>query len=153
MEVDYICNNSGNLHPQTNRSQVNEKIVESEWYKYIFYFLQNFQAPPGMDKSKVRSLKLKFVKYCVNNQTLFWKDPSGFFLRCLDEEEAQSVMSEFHEGVWGGHHFWNSTAYKILRVGYYCPSLFSDFCSKVRAYEKCQRFAGKKNLSLYLSSL
>jgi hypothetical protein len=91
--VDYICNNSGNLHPQTNSSQVNENIVESEWYKDILYFLQNFQAPPGMDKSKVRSLKLKVVKYCVNNQTLFWRDPSGFLLRCLDEEEAQRVMS------------------------------------------------------------
>jgi hypothetical protein len=144
--VDYICNNSGNSHPQTNNSQVNENIVESEWYKDILYFLQNFQAPPGMDKSKVRSLKLKVVKYCVNNQTLFWRDPSGFLLRCLDEEEAQRVMSEFHEGVCGGHHFWKSTAYKILRVGYYWPSLFSDVCAKVRACEKCQRFAGKQKL-------
>jgi hypothetical protein len=69
--VDYICNNSGNLHPQNNSSQVNENILESEWYKYILYFLHNFQAPTGMDKSKVRSLKLKVVKYCVNNKTLF----------------------------------------------------------------------------------
>jgi hypothetical protein len=29
MGVDYICNNSRNSHPQTNNSQVNEKIVES----------------------------------------------------------------------------------------------------------------------------
>jgi hypothetical protein len=48
--------------------------------------------------------------------------------------------------VCGGHHFWKSTAYKILRVGYYWPSLFSDVCAKVRACEKCQRFAGKQKL-------
>jgi hypothetical protein len=95
LEVDYICNNSGNLHPQNNSSQVNETIVEYEWYKYILYFLQNFQAPSGMDKSKVRSLKPKAVKYCVNNQTLFWRDPYGFLLRCLDEEEAEKFMKKF----------------------------------------------------------
>jgi hypothetical protein len=27
--VDYICNNSRNLHPQNNSSQINENIVES----------------------------------------------------------------------------------------------------------------------------
>jgi hypothetical protein len=37
--VDYICNNSGNSHPQTNNSQVNENIVESKWYIDILYFL------------------------------------------------------------------------------------------------------------------
>jgi hypothetical protein len=143
MGVDYICNNSANLQPQTNSSQINQNIIESEWYRDILYFLQNFQAPSGMDKSKVRSLKLKVVKYCVNNQNFFWRDPSGFLLRCLDEEEAQRVMSEFHEGVCGGHHFWNSTAYKTLMDGYYWPSLFYDVYTKFTACEKCQRFVGK----------
>ena len=55
-------------------------------------------------------------------------------------------MTKFHEGVYGGHHFWKSTAYKILRDGYYWPSLFFDVCAKVRACEKCQRFAGKHKL-------
>jgi hypothetical protein len=99
-----------------------------------------------MDKSKVRSLKLKDSKYCVNNQTLFWRDPSGLLLIFLDEEEAERVMTKFHEGVCGGHHFWKSTAYKILRAGYYLHSLFSDVCTRVRECEKCQRFASKKNL-------
>jgi hypothetical protein len=99
-----------------------------------------------MDKSKVRSLKLKAVKYCVNNQILFWRDPVGFLLRCLDKEEVENVMTQFHEGVCGGHHFWKSTAYKILRVGYYWPSLFVDVSVKVRTCEKCQRFEGNKNL-------
>jgi hypothetical protein len=151
--VDYICNNSGNLHPQNNSSQVNENIVESEWYKDILYFLQNFQAPPGMDKSKVRSLKLKVVKYCVNNQTLFWRDPSGFLLRCLDEEEAQRVMTEFHEGVCGGHHFWKSTAYKILRDGYYWPSLFLMSVQRLEHVKNAKGLLVNKSSSPYLSSL
>ena len=45
----------------------------------------------------------------------------------------------------GGHHFWKSTAYKILRVGYYWPTIFANVSVKVRTCEKCQRFEGKKN--------
>jgi hypothetical protein len=52
-------------------------------------------------------------------------------------------MKKSH-GVCGGHHFWKSTAYNILRAGFYWPSLFFDVCAKVIACEKCQRFASKK---------
>jgi hypothetical protein len=38
------------------------------------------------------------------------------------------------------------TAYKILRDGYFWPTLFTDVCTKVRAYVKCQRFSGKQQL-------
>jgi hypothetical protein len=55
-------------------------------------------------------------------------------------------MTEFHEGVCGGHHFWKSTAYKILRAAYYWPSVFSDVYLKVRACEKFQRFSNKQKL-------
>jgi hypothetical protein len=37
-------------------------------------------------------------------------------------------------------------AYKILRVGYYWPKLFSDVNAKVRACSPCQFFAGKHKL-------
>jgi hypothetical protein len=62
---------------ETN-SQVNNKYVSSTWYKDIVFFLLNFQSPPELDKSKFRSLKLRAVKYCIVDQTLFWKDPMVF---------------------------------------------------------------------------
>eukprot|EP00253_Pinus_taeda_P035847 PITA_35847 len=54
-----------------------------------------------------------------------------------------------HSSVYGGHHYWITTAYKILRVSYFWPSLFSNVCAEVRTCEKCQRFISKK----YLKSL
>ena len=48
--------------------QVMDKYLSSPWYKDIVYFLQNIQDPPNFDKSKIRSLKLKSVKYCIVNQ-------------------------------------------------------------------------------------
>jgi hypothetical protein len=67
----------------------------------------------------VRALKLKSIKYCLVDQILYWKDPLGVLLRCLDPQEDQKIMSDFHDGLCGGNHFWRTTAYKILRDGYF----------------------------------
>jgi hypothetical protein len=58
-------------------------------------------------------------------------------------------MVEFHNGLCGGHHFWNTTAYKILRARYYWPIVFTDICRRVRACNPCQRFSGKQQLKSF----
>jgi hypothetical protein len=49
--------------------------------------------------------------------------------------------------VCGGHHAWRETTYKILRAGYYCPKLFTNVNAKVRSYNSCQLFSGKKTIT------
>jgi hypothetical protein len=56
-------------------------------------------------------------------------------------------MIDFHGGLCGGHYFWKTTAHKILRAGYYWPTLFPDVCREVRACIKCQKFSGKQQLT------
>jgi hypothetical protein len=121
-------------------------LAACPWYKDILYFLQELKPPDGLGKSKARALKLKAVRYCLIDQALYWKDPLGVFLRCLDPQEAQKVMFDFHSGLCGGHHFWKTTAHKILRAGYYWPTLFPDVCREIRACIKCQKFSGKQQL-------
>ena len=70
----------------------------------------------------------------------------GLLLKCLDEDESQRVMEKMHKGAYGGHLYWKSTANKILRAGYYWPTLFLDVYQKVRACLECQKFAGKEKL-------
>jgi hypothetical protein len=68
-------------------------------------------------------------------------------LNFLIEEENEGIVTEFHKGVCGGHHAWRATTYKILRVGYYCPSLFYDVNCMVRACVECHMFGGKKKFA------
>ena len=56
------------------------------------------------------------------------------------------MISESHEGACGGHKYWKATSYKILRAGYYWPSLFSYVYQQVRARIPCQKFADKQKL-------
>jgi hypothetical protein len=108
--------------------------------------LQNFQCPPDFDKSKARSLKLKAVKYCIINQNLFWKDPGGILLKCIDEDESNWIMTDLHKGVCGGHQYWKATTYKILRVGYYWPTLFLMYFLRSEHVSSAKYLLGKQKL-------
>ena len=77
---------------------------------------------------------------------VFWKYLGGILLRCLDKPKIEGVIYESHEGACGGHKYWKATTYKILRAGYYWPSLFSDVYQQVRACIPCQKFDGKQKL-------
>ena len=89
-------------------------LAACAWYKDILYFLQELKPLDGLGKSRARALKLKAVRYSLIDQDLYWKDPLGVLLRCLDPQEAQKVMFDFHSGLCGGHHFWKTIAHKIL---------------------------------------
>jgi hypothetical protein len=131
---------------QTYPNKVEEKFTLSGWYTNIVFYLLNLKCPDGLTPAKYKTLKLHAVKYCISENQLYWRDPLGFLLVCLVETETPSVTEEFHEGICGGHHAWRATAYKILRVGYYWPKLFSDVNAKVRACHLCQVFSGKQKI-------
>ena len=117
--------------------QVSEMFALSPWYSDIIYVLKNLSPSPGMTRNKARTLKLKAAKFFILNSALYWKDPGGVFLNCLVEEEAKKVMVDFHGGECGGHIFWKSTANKILRAGYYWPTLFVEIHKMVKHCHKC----------------
>eukprot|EP00253_Pinus_taeda_P023950 PITA_23950 len=120
--------------------QVSEIFLHSPWYSDIVYVLQHFSPPPGMAKNKGRTLKLKAARFCILNNALYWKDPGGILLNCLTKEEAKQFMSDFHKGYCGGHLFWKMMANKILRAGYYCPTLFANVYKTFTSYHECQIF-------------
>ena len=117
-----------------------------EWYSGIIHFLQNLEVPPGISMTQARALKLKSVKFCIIKNLLYWKDPYGILLRCLDKEESLQFMHQFHSSTCGGHHYWKTIANKTLGDWYYFPILFSDVCAFVKYCDKCQRFMGKQQL-------
>jgi hypothetical protein len=107
------------------------------------------QPPNDLDKNKVRDLKLKEIIYCLIDHILYWKDPLGVILGCLNPHEAQRAMTEFHDNLCRGNNFWRNTAYKILIFGYFWPSLFNDVCENIIACVKCQNFSRKKQLKYF----
>eukprot|EP00253_Pinus_taeda_P014471 PITA_14471 len=126
--------------------QINEQFLVSEWYKDVTFVLQHNKAHASISKSKARFVKLKSLRYFVYDQNLFCKDAGGILLNCLLEEEADNVIDEFHKGDCGGHHYWKATANKVLRAGYFWPTMFRDIYKRVATCHECQIFEGKRKL-------
>jgi hypothetical protein len=63
--------------------------------------------------------------------------PTSILLKCLDEDESKQVVIDMNKGFYGGHKHWKATTLKVLRAGYYYPTIFVDVFSMVRTCEEC----------------
>ena len=72
------------------------------------------------------------------------------YLRCLIPSQAEYEMNEVHEGICGAHHSARTLSYKLMRLGYYSPTMQKDCIQFVKFYDSCQRYA---NLSHRPSTL
>ena len=79
---------------------------------------------------QIRALRLKSTSY----QIIY-----GVFLRCLEQEDASKVVKELYDGLARGKFLGDTTTHKILRAGYYWPTLFNDAHAYVRKCETFQR--------------
>jgi hypothetical protein len=150
------------LESQINTSTVNQhdekqisctQTVPNSWYENIRFYLLHGTAPRNIDPKNRRALRLKSASFQLINDILFRKNFDGVFLRCLEKEESERVLAELHSGDVGGHFGGDTTAHKVLRVGYYWPTLFKDAHTLSRKCIICQKAAGRVKKQLFLCNL
>ena len=86
---------------------------------------------------------MKSAPYLLIDNILFRRNSDGVYLRCLDKDETEVILKELHSGPAGGHFGGETTTHKILRAGYYWPTLFRDSYTFVRKCQECQLAAGR----------
>jgi hypothetical protein len=64
-------------------------------------------------------------------------------MRCLEKDEVEKVLLELHAGEAGGHFSGDTTTHKVLRAGYYWPTLFRDAHALCRKCIICQKASGR----------
>lgn len=94
-----------------------------------------------MDRTRYRALKIKAQPYVIVEGRLYWKDPVGILLLCLTKDESTKTIKGYHERLCARHYSWKVTRHKILKAGFYWPTLFGDIYKFVRSCQKCQLFA------------
>ncbi|KAK2998164.1 hypothetical protein RJ639_025670 [Escallonia herrerae] len=72
---------------------------------------------------------------------LYKKSFSLPYLRCLRPSESLYALQEVHEGICGQHLGGRTLAQKILRQGYYWPTMQKDAIEFTRRCDQCQKFA------------
>ena len=115
--------------------------IESEpsWMDPIWDYLIDGRPPDDpKEASKIRTRSAMFI----NHKGSLYK--RGFFtpiLKCIAGKDADYVLREVHEGVCGNHIGARALAGKVLRQGYYWPTMLRDATDLVRKFKICQEHA------------
>uniref|UniRef100_A0A2N9HEQ4 Uncharacterized protein n=1 Tax=Fagus sylvatica TaxID=28930 RepID=A0A2N9HEQ4_FAGSY len=91
----------------------------------------DYEAKEGRMQQYLQLVRHQISQF--HEGTLYKRGFSLPYLRCLAPDEANYVMREIHEGVCGDHSGARALQRKIVRAGYYWPSMKADTYQFVQA--------------------
>ena len=116
--------------PSIDLPEVQQIGGEESWMTPIVDYLKEGKLPQGRDET--RKLRIKSARYVLMDEVLYKRGLSQPYLRCLAPDEANYVLREVHEGACGNHSGARSLVHKVVRAGYYWPTIQAD----AKAYVK-----------------
>lgn len=128
--------------PEVELMQV-DVTVRDTWMTPIWKYLKEGILPD--DRVEARRLRYKAARYVDFGGSLYRRGFNQPLLKCIEGEECNYVLREVHEGICGNHSGGGSLAQKILRQGYFWPTLREDAMVFARSCDKCQRYANYVN--------
>jgi len=101
------------------------------------------------DPIEVKTIKQRASKHTITQGWLFKRRFSTPLLKCLDSDKVAYALEEVHEGIAIQHLGGQALARKLLRAGYYWPTMENDVMEYVRRCEKGQRYGDVFNAPLF----
>ncbi|XP_020211764.1 uncharacterized protein LOC109796505 [Cajanus cajan] len=92
-----------------------------DWRDRIKAFIDKGTVPA--DPTEAKRLRVQASRYVVVAGQLYKRGFSTPLLKCLDSAEADYVIREVHEGICGMHSGARTTVSRLLRAGYYWPTI------------------------------
>jgi hypothetical protein len=111
------------------------------WYTCIAEFLGTQEYPPQMDKNEHRKLRVNSTRFAIIYGRLYHRGIDGILRRCVDYSEVPTILEACHDSACGGHFSGCLIGQKILRAGYFWPTLFIDAEDHAKKCDACQRYA------------
>ncbi|XP_077223458.1 uncharacterized protein LOC143857072 [Tasmannia lanceolata] len=96
------------------------------WYTDIKNFISGKGHPPEASGKERRSLQKMASNFVICGEELYRRSFDGIQLLCIDEDQAAELIEQTHEGVCGPHMNGKMLSRKILRLGYYWPTMDAD---------------------------
>ena len=87
----------------------------------------------GADKREHRLIRMMTMQYILCGGQLYMRSYDGKHLHCLKKEEAERVMEEIHQGIYGPYMNGRMLAKKIIRIGYYWSMMVTDCVDFVKS--------------------
>ena len=112
------------LSPLIDSDDVQEIGSESNWTTTIASYLKDGVVPN--EKEAARKLKVWATRFILIKDVLYKRGFSRPYLRCLGNEEGDYVKREIHEGIYENHSGLRLLVHKLVRTGYYWPTMQAD---------------------------
>ncbi|GJT98962.1 reverse transcriptase domain-containing protein [Tanacetum coccineum] len=115
--------------------QVETKEEES-WMTSIHEYL--LSGLLQKDSKESRKIRIKAPQYKLIRGSLYKKSFYTSWLRCIAPPKTDGVIKEIHEGSCGFNTKSRSMVVKIIKKGYYWPSMHRDAARIIQDCEKCK---------------
>eukprot|EP01018_Ginkgo_biloba_P003213 Gb_02591 [translate_table: standard] len=104
------------------------KIIgpNSPRYHDIYTYLHDHILPLNLSYKQRKSFIQRASRYVILGNALYHRGYDGTLLKYLNSEEANLAIKEVHEGICGSHTSGMVLAKKLVRIGYYWPTMERD---------------------------
>ncbi|XP_017438203.1 uncharacterized protein LOC108344251 [Vigna angularis] len=115
------------------------KLANSKGKDHLSSVIRQGMMNPSESGLYVRVADAKKVaRYLLIGEDLYKRGLSSPLLKCISLEEAEYVMRELHEGVCGMHTGQRALRARVIRAGYFWPTVETDSKEFVKKCLKCQ---------------
>jgi len=109
------------------------------WMTPYKRYLADRILPVELEEGK--KIKRNSAKYTLLDGELFRHGFTHLILVCVSGEYCKRIMAELHEGICGSHVGGRSLASKVVRAGYYWPTMREDCIRHAQRCKQCQQHA------------
>ncbi|XP_016166886.1 uncharacterized protein LOC107609420 [Arachis ipaensis] len=109
------------------------------WTYPILQYLLKGTLPE--DPKEEKRTKREAANYTVVEGQLYKRRFSQPLLKCVEPGDTEYILREIHEGCCGHHVGGKTLAQKVIRAGYFWPTVIRDSVQLVKNCDKCQRHA------------
>ena len=109
------------------------------WMDPIWDYINDGTLPD--DPKEAAKIRVRSSRFTNHKGSLYKRGFYAPFLKCIAGEDTEYVLREVHEGICGNHIGAQTLAGKVLRQGYYWPTMLKDATDLVKKCRICQEHA------------
>ena len=117
--------------------EVNAITEIEDWRGPITRYITSGELPS--DPNERMKLKRRAFSFTLVEGTLYKRGLITPLIKCLGPNETQEVLFEVHDDICGQHLGAKALVKKVLRAGYFWPTMMKDTKDYVNMCDKCQR--------------
>jgi hypothetical protein len=135
----------------TDGHRIVNLIMAEDWWAPITLYLQGHYHPS--DRNEAKRLQHRSRDFAIVEGQLYKKEISEPMLKCVTETEGLEILREVHCGVCGSHSGPRALAAKVIRQGFYWPTIICTANRVTRSCKACQKFSPRARAPLQFTKL